>query len=465
MVGESSASSQSAITPRRIRECRCRCRCRGPCLQQRSFAYGCCLIRLEHIVETGILSILGYIVLSSTFYFNHFSTSNELRNQTSGLLFTVLLVTYIPAIVGGSIFGRCAPEKAGYFAPGRFRTVATVLGVVFWLTLAAPQFACMLSSIGLETEIATKLGQSSPASAAAIPVSFGKWMFRSTSEWGPYDSLAGNFSMETHTYMTGLEWRKDDCKANVNARRWADHLDLDVYFPAKRAQALAPIIVWIHAGAWKQRDKDFIKWSPAYFLDRGYAVVSLQFTYSCWGFIVWEMLSQMTAALDYVRANSSSWGFDKDRIFVSGASSGGHLAIMLAYTFKSPVCGNWSSCGIKGVLDLYGAKDLMWIGDLASKVIFTPLTNSSKQEDWEAVCPINLVSETSPPTVTIHGTWDYVIDFASSVQFHKKLEQHGVRHLLVGLPTFGHDPEAGYWGAPAQIHRFVLERFVAMDLF
>lgn len=461
VVGQAAASFEAADTLLSTNECRCRT-CK-PWQQPGSFPYFCCRVHSKHLAETIVLTILGALFLCSTLYVNRFDSSNSLRNETSGLLFTVLLFTYIPIIVGGTIVGLLAPEKSRYFAPGRFRTLATLLGVGFWLALAAPQLACMVATRGLEGEILEKLGASSPTMAAPTPFSLSAWMFQSTSSWGPYGSRGGDFLIETHTYMPNLEFRKNDCEGNANQRPWTGNLGLDVYFPTQR-QALAPIIFFFHGGAWRFRGKEFIKWSPAYFLDRGFAVVSVEYTYVCWGFTVFEMVEQLASAFDQVRANATSWGFDKDRIFLSGASAGGQLAILLAHMLNSPVCGTWRSCGIKGVLDLYGVKDIIW-PEFVGRGIFTELTNSSSREDWERACPVHIVSESSPPTVTVQGTWDYLVLFRSSMRFHDKMEEHGAKHLLVGLPTFGHDPEAGFWGAPAQIHRFVLERFLALDAF
>lgn len=449
-----------------LQDIECRCRTCRPCWQPGSFPCCCCRLHWKHFAETALLAALGYCVTRQTFDLIVFRTANWLRNEVSGLLFTILLCTFVPVAVFGSIAGAYAPEKVAYFSPGRFRRVSTLLGVALWLGLAAPQLALVPVARGLEAEIWEKLGGSRPPMATPTSFSFSRWMFRSTHTWGPYGSRGGDFKLETHTYITGLIQRKDECGDSVTRRPWTDHLAMDVYFPDNAGrEALAPIVFFTHGGGWTSNDKDFINWSPAYFVERGYAVVSAQYGYTCFGFTVWDMLLQLTTALDHMRAKASSWGFDADRIFLAGDSSGGHLALMLAYTLNSPVCGNWSSCGIRGVFDMYGPKGVA-SGPLYGPIyrnIFTTLTNSTRQEDWDRASPMHVVSASSPPTVTLQGTWDGWVPFSGSVRFHERLEELGVKHLLVGLPTFTHVPEKGYWGGPAQIHRFVFERFLALE--
>lgn len=262
--------------------------------------------------------------------------------------------------------------------------------------------------------------------------------------------------MQTFSYKAGVVHPGGTCPPA--SRAFTDHLDIDVYFPAISGEdVLAPIIFFIHGGSWETGDTHHIDWSPAYFLQRGYAVVSAQYGYCCWGFTVFDMAAQLTAAVDYVRANATSWSFDMNRIFVTGASAGGHLALLLAYTFDSPVCGNWSSCGIQGVMDLYGRKDEFGVERL------TYLTNSTSVEVWQKAMPLHLITSSSPPTVTFHGTWDRVVPYEGSVRHHQRLEKFGVKHLLVACPTFDHAPERFYWGGPAQIHRYVMERFLTLD--
>ena len=71
--------------------------------------------------------------------------------------------------------------------------------------------------------------------------------------------------------------------------------------------------------------------SFAYFLDRGYAVVSTQYSLVCYGYSALDMLDDLTAAFEYVRANATAWGLDGDNIHIVGGSAGGHLALLTAY--------------------------------------------------------------------------------------------------------------------------------------
>merc|ERR1711920_565046 len=71
------------------------------------------------------------------------------------------------------------------------------------------------------------------------------------------------------------------------------------------------------------------------------------------------------------------------------------------------------------------------------------------------------VTASSPPTLTMHGTWDTIAPFAMSELLHEKVEENGVDNLLIPCATFDHVPEYGFYGVPAMMQRYALERFMA----
>merc|ERR1719343_653289 len=83
----------------------------------------------------------------------------------------------------------------------------------------------------------------------------------------------------------------------------------------------------------------------------------------------------------------------------------------------------------------------------------------------EEAFPIYYVEEENdiPPTITMHGNWDVLVRYWQAVDFHKKLEEKGKTHLLISMWTWYHIFELGYWGAPAQMHRYLFERVLTLD--
>ena len=103
-----------------------------------------------------------------------------------------------------------------------------------------------------------------------------------------------------------------------------------------------PLIVWIHGGGWEMGSKSgfgpLIDQVP-----RGYALASIAYRFSQHAVFPAQLLDAK-AAIRYLRANAKKYNIDPDRIGVSGASAGGHLAALVG-----------TSNGVKG-LDAEGAK-------------------------------------------------------------------------------------------------------------
>jgi len=99
---------------------------------------------------------------------------------------------------------------------------------------------------------------------------------------------------------------------------------LDVY---RTAQANAPVNVFIHGGAWRNgRSADFA-YLAENFVQAGAHSVILDFTnIDDAGGDLMTMARQVRSAVAFVYRNAASFGGDPDRLYVSGHSSGGHLA-------------------------------------------------------------------------------------------------------------------------------------------
>jgi len=105
-------------------------------------------------------------------------------------------------------------------------------------------------------------------------------------------------------------------------------------------RAAAPVHVFFHGGAWrsgKARDYAFL---AGLFVRAGVHVVLPDFSWvqDCGGDLR-PMAAQARRALSWVHAHAARLGGDAQRLFVSGHSSGAHLAAVLATT-------DWSARGL-----------------------------------------------------------------------------------------------------------------------
>jgi len=133
----------------------------------------------------------------------------------------------------------------------------------------------------------------------------------------------------------------------------AETLDL---FPGSGARNAA-INVFYHGGYWKAFGKDDFSFVAHAFQPRGAITVVVNYALLP-GVDMDELVRQCRAALAWVWRNAPEFGGDRERVYVSGHSAGGHLAAMLMATDwaafdprlpAEPIAG---ACGISGLYDL-----------------------------------------------------------------------------------------------------------------
>lgn len=110
----------------------------------------------------------------------------------------------------------------------------------------------------------------------------------------------------------------------------SDSQVLDIYLP--EAEGTYPVIVVCHGGGFKFGDQGMSIVKPIFAAtERGYAVVSVDYRKSMEAPFP-AALSDVKAAVRWVRANADIYGFDAENIAIWGESAGAYLALMTALT-------------------------------------------------------------------------------------------------------------------------------------
>lgn len=234
---------------------------------------------------------------------------------------------------------------------------------------------------------------------------------------------------------------------------------LDIYLPTRASTVAVPVIVFIHGGAWRARDKSDSGAMRAY-TSAGFAGVSINYRLS--GDAIWPaQIHDAKAAIRWVRANASKYGFDSDRISVMGRSAGAHLALLLATTgteLEGSVGRNLrTSSEVRCVANLFGPTDLEAmigtshgrLGSPESDLLGAAL-NDSRDLAREA-SPVTYITADDPPVFTMHGTADNRVPVSQAKSLHRKLVAAGVWSRLVLVPDGGH----GGWPADGEVVRFL----------
>ncbi len=133
-----------------------------------------------------------------------------------------------------------------------------------------------------------------------------------------------------------------------------DGATLDV-FPA--AQPGAPVLVFVHGGYWRSRDKsEFSFIAPSFNADG--AMVVLPNYALCPAVTVEHITLQLVQALAWTWRNAARFGGDPTRIAVAGHSAGGHLAAMLLSCRWKQVADDLPAQLVGGALSISGLYDL-----------------------------------------------------------------------------------------------------------
>ncbi|MCR9253639.1 MAG: alpha/beta hydrolase fold domain-containing protein [bacterium] len=105
------------------------------------------------------------------------------------------------------------------------------------------------------------------------------------------------------------------------------------------AEANAPLLLWIHGGAWSGGDRKFEMPFARKLAEKGIAVAVMSYRLSPAefrdppkrdGIQHPEHIRDVARAFKWVYSNASKYGYDQEKLFISGFSAGGHLSALFA---------------------------------------------------------------------------------------------------------------------------------------
>ncbi len=216
---------------------------------------------------------------------------------------------------------------------------------------------------------------------------------------------------------------------------------LDLYLPEK-SDAPVPLLIWIHGGGWRAGSKEGCPPLRQGFVQRGYAVASLDYRLS--GDAVFPaQIEDCKAAVRWLRANAGTYGIAPDRFGVWGSSAGGHLVALLGTSGDEKIfdAGARSdvSSRVQAVCDYYGPTDLTRMDaqavpgarlkhddDQSPEACLIGGAVQANKDKAARASPVTYISTNAlPPFLIVHGDADPVVPFQQSKLLFDALKKAG----------------------------------------
>ena len=188
-----------------------------------------------------------------------------------------------------------------------------------------------------------------------------------------------------------------------------------------------PTLVWIHGGGWVAGDK--VSQIPQLipYLERGWTVFNVNYRQGPGTAPL--AVDDVMCAYQKIAAQLAERGQPTDRIVVSGASAGGHLALAvgLLNTTGNHPCR--TKTPPRAVVNWYGITDIELVDEYLAA---TRAADRNYARSWAGTqakvaevssdySPVLLINDDAPPIITIHGTADSVVPFDQAESFHSAL--------------------------------------------
>lgn len=189
-------------------------------------------------------------------------------------------------------------------------------------------------------------------------------------------------------------------------------LTMDVYLPEDGGNALRPLLVFVHGGAFFNGDKaslGYPEWGH-YFAGLGYVVASVNYRL---GFHLtpvsveragFRAVQDVNAAIFRLLHDSDIYRVDPERIFVAGTSAGGITALNVAFMRDENIPAS--------------AKDEGGVNAINAGIA-QPFSVRAVGNMWGAVEDTDILNNASTAIVSIHSTGDPIVPFGQDHPFEE----------------------------------------------
>jgi acetyl esterase/lipase len=255
--------------------------------------------------------------------------------------------------------------------------------------------------------------------------------------------------------------------------------------------------VYLHGSGWYVLDKDF---GPRPFFRhlaaQGHVIMDVAYRL-CPEVDIYEMVGDVKRAVVWMKANAARYQVNRERVVLGGASAGGHLALLAAYTSHHPQLTppDVEGCdpSVRAAVSYYGPADLrmtyhhlaqerliglpkMEIGLPGAADMKKNMTDAGRidallgghlhevPDVYELASPVAHVHAGCPPTLLIQGEPDVISPAAAAHELHRRLVECGTPAVNIIFPLTNHafDLLLPQVSPPTYAALYYLERFLAL---
>lgn len=236
--------------------------------------------------------------------------------------------------------------------------------------------------------------------------------------------------------------------------------DLTLNYSPSAVAGVRPCLFVVHGGSWTRGNNSEIAAVNNYFANAGYQVVTINYRLAP-KYPSPAQQQDVKSAFVWVKSHATELKIDTNNFVMLGRSAGASIVLTAAYTMHEP--------GVKGVAAFYGANDMLWSYDhpdnlkiMDSRKVqreFLGGTLEQVKEKYILESPYLQANAQSIPTLLVHGKNDAHVYYEQSVRLAKRLDELGVKNMLLSFPWATHGCEYNLNGPAGQLSMYSVERF------
>ena len=221
-------------------------------------------------------------------------------------------------------------------------------------------------------------------------------------------------------------------------------ITMDVFTPTGESNGIG--IIDVASGGWssdrgKIRDHERAQFYNI-FCKRGYTLFAIR-PGSSSRFSAHDMVEHLELSITEIQKNAKDYGIDPDRIAITGASAGGHLASLVSVRGKVKIFAAGVFFPPTDFLSFGSSSDDPAAVNRFARTLAYPkrgadLSPEETKEQLIAISPALLVTEKAPPFLIIHGDADKVVPLSQSEKLLAALKAKNVPAELIIKEGGGH---------------------------